>query len=136
MFCFQLSLLLFKSIPFSHHLSTCRRAGERHTWQLVSSGRQGASLEGDHPPTLPTVPAFRDGSCWGSALLSCLHTRLFLQRLKPEARRWCQGFHPFQFLQYQLLRGTFLWLLPGSFPGGKDSGGFVPFVFAKHLHSC
>lgn len=49
MFCFQLSLLLFKSIPFSHHLYTRRRAEESHSWQLVSSRRQGASLEGGHP---------------------------------------------------------------------------------------
>lgn len=53
MFCFQLSLLLFKSIAFSHHLYTCRRAEESHIWQLVSSGRQSASLEGDHPPIHP-----------------------------------------------------------------------------------
>lgn len=53
MFCFQLSLLLFKSIPFGHHLYTCRRAEESHTWQLVSSGRQGASLERDHPTHPP-----------------------------------------------------------------------------------
>lgn len=84
-----------------------------------------------HPPT-PTVPAFRDGSLWGSALLSRFHTKHFLKHLKPS----CQGFHPFQFPWYRLLQGTFLWFLPGSFPGGKDSGGFVPFVFAKRLHSC
>lgn len=136
MFCFQLSLLLFKSIPFSHHLYACRRAEESHTWQLLSSGRQAASPEGDHLPVHPNNACIQRWLYWGSALLSCLHTKPFLQCLKPRARHWCQGFHPFQFLQHRLLRGPFLWFLPGSFPGGKDSGGFVPFVFAKRLHSC
>lgn len=103
MFSFQLSLLLFKPRPCSHHSYTCRRAEQSHTWQLVSSGRLGASLEHlpwrspTHPPT-PRVPALRDGSCWGSGLLSCLHAKLFLQCLQPRAKHWCQGFHPFQFL--------------------------------------
>ena len=97
MLCFQISLLLFKSVPLSHHLYTCRRAEETHTWQLVSSGRLGASPEGNCPP-IPTVQTFRDTSRWCSALLSYPPAMPFLQRLKPEGRHWCQGFHPFQFL--------------------------------------
>lgn len=98
MLCFQISLLLFKSVPLGHQVYTCRRAEESHTWQLWSLQKGFVlSPEGNRPPT-PTVPTFSEASRWCSALLSYPPAIPFLQRLKPEARHWCQGFHPFQFL--------------------------------------
>lgn len=97
MLCFQISLLLFKSILFRHHLRTCRRVEESHVWQLASSGRLDAFPGGNHP-SIPTALTFRDASHWCSVLLSYPPAMPFLQRLKPEARHWCQGFNLFQFL--------------------------------------
>lgn len=48
--------------------------------------------------THPNSRAFRDTSPWCSAPLSYPPVMPLLQRLKPEAHDWCQGFHPFQFL--------------------------------------
>lgn len=136
MFCFQLSLLLFKSIPHSHHLDTCRRAEQNHTWQL-QEGKVLPWREITHPLT-PPVPALTDGSRWGSALLSCLHAKPFLQCLHSGARHWCQGFHPFQFLwcRYPFASRNIPVAPAGLLSRGKRFRWLCSLVFAKGLHSC
>lgn len=97
--CSAFSSAYYCSNPY-HSAPICTVAGEQsHTWQLVSSERQGASLEGDHPPSHPSQQYLHSEMALTGAQLS-FHASiqsLFCSALSPEPGPVVKDFILFSF---------------------------------------